>query len=172
MLMLALSLFPSPYVFPHSRCSPHQSPFHHSQCYTFSREEQGKRKKFSLSKIPISCRSLLSICSYCSLLPTTRHQHNSFEMMSMFILSVIMAAVICITLAKNMDMVSKSGYSGCPYTVKPIDKNNSKYKCPGGNEEIEPYILFGFLGSFQPAYSGVGMIIAGAIPMAVEKVNR
>ena len=64
--------------------------------------------------------------------------------------------------------------ASCPFSEdkRPINQSSFEYLCPGGNASIEHYFLYGFLGSFQPNYNGVGMIIAGAIPYAVQEVNE
>lgn len=62
----------------------------------------------------------------------------------------------------------------CPYTEdkRPINSSNFDFHCPGGDPSIADYFLYGYLGSFNPDYNGVSMLIAGAIPIAVEEVNR
>lgn len=66
------------------------------------------------------------------------------------------------------------GRATCPFTEdkRPINSSNFDFLCPGGNQSIEDYFLYGYLGSFNPVYNGVSMLIAGAIPIAVEEVNR
>ena len=88
------------------------------------------------------------------------------------LLVIMLSSMMWITLVRSQDPLSHRSSAVCPYTHRYIDNDNFAYNCPGGDRNTTDYILFGFLGSFIPAYNGVGMIIAGAIPMAVEKVNK
>lgn len=62
----------------------------------------------------------------------------------------------------------------CPYqeSNRPVNESSFKYLCPGWNSSITDYFLYGYLGSFLPEYNGVSQLIAGAIPLAVEEVNK
>lgn len=81
---------------------------------------------------------------------------------------------ILAALSLMMSGTDSSDLPTCPYkeSKRPINVSSFKYLCPGGDEKLDPYFLFGYLGSFNPEYNGVSTLIAGAIPLAVEQVNK
>ena len=62
-------------------------------------------------------------------------------------------------------------YHTMPHSCPPPLVNQSRYYCPGSSNDTN-IELIGFLPSFSIAQNGVGTFIAGAIPLAVEDVNR
>ena len=88
-------------------------------------------------------------------------------------------AVVCLILTTTLHVCIANNFSGyatsnCPFidSKRIINDDTFDDLCPGGNKSIKDYFLYGFLASFNSEYNGVGKSIAGAIPMAVEQVNK
>lgn len=92
------------------------------------------------------------------------------------ILTSTLIAAVAVThksaVVQNSQTAFHHASSRCPFSEKPINLTNFEYMCPGGNKSIEDYILYGYLGSFKPVHGGVSLFIAGAIPLAVQAVNK
>jgi hypothetical protein len=72
----------------------------------------------------------------------------------------------------NQTSLKQPKYHTMPHQCPPPIVNQTRYYCPGGDDDPKNVELIGYLGSFDVSVDGVGILIAGAIPLAVEHVNK
>lgn len=61
--------------------------------------------------------------------------------------------------------------SQCPELQSKI-QNRTDDLCPGADSSLVDDIWIGYLGSFSIMRQGLGVFMGGAVPLAVEAVNR
>jgi len=106
--------------------------------------------------------------------------HSSKSITMYFFIAIISASFLSCHgsyLPSNLKANYSTPLEGVEYRntsqdCRPRLDSQSTIYCPGNSSDTDPIELIGFLTSFDVNFGGEGTWISGAIPLAVENVNR